>query len=242
MVPHDLTIRLAFESKHDAMGFQTALAEWRSSLHSVEVNIDKKIETIDAIAEPERVFFSDYEPKDSDSPVNTLADIKGPGSVSSPGSVCLPSDPLTEFQSIERPNLFFSLGAYKMHLLDKAKGGKPDDNNLMAGSLALHQCFDGLKTTKGIPLVAIRPGDVDSDEVQEMRGQKRRKIDLRIEFYDDSAEATMMSNLKEGSRRVASSEREWESFVWVTNAERFKKNLRDKYSRTKRKWKDIDEL
>jgi hypothetical protein len=90
--------------------------------------------------------------------------------------------------------------------------------------------------------VAIRPGDVDSDEMQEMRGQKRRKVDLRVEFYDKDAEATIKSNLKVGSRQVAGKEREWESFVWVTDRERFKKNLQNKYDRTKRKWSELDEL
>jgi hypothetical protein len=234
-----LCVRLAFKSEQHAMQFQTTLSQWRFNFQSVDIELQEELEVVESVEQLRRVFYSHYKPSDYDSPVQSLAELKSPSSVASPPSELTLTDPLTEFQSIERPELFRLTKAYKMHLHDKAKGGGANDNNLLAGSWHLHQYFDGLNTRVNMPLLAIRAQDHNEGEEQELRGRKRRKVGVGIEFYSTDAATAITPNLKEGSTAVSGTE--WSSFVWVTDEKAFKRNLKRKYDATKKAWADYDD-
>ena len=66
-----------------------------------------------------RVFLAHYDPKGSDSPIQSLGEFLGDHSSVSASAVSS-SNPMAQFQSIEQPGLFRFCKPYKMNIKSKA--------------------------------------------------------------------------------------------------------------------------
>ena len=96
-----------------------------------------------------RVGINDYEANTSDSLAQSLAESEGSGSVTSGLTKLPPNDPLCEYQTIE--NLSRIVRFFRMHLVTKKKSTDTKkvgdlENNLMAASWPMYQCFHGIRT------------------------------------------------------------------------------------------------
>jgi hypothetical protein len=240
----DLHIRVLFlpEDRWKAENFQSSLTLWHvnNPLIGLEgkVLVEKQISSVTQ-DETERVFLSDYVANDWESPMSSLADFRAGVSSCQTVSVCTEND-LVQFQCLENPLCFASLGAYRLHIKDKAKFKilKDNPNNLLAGSWTpFHQFFDGLNTPENLPQVAIR---YVQDKGQELVGDesKRFRVEIALEFRDSAAAELMAPRLKTGSSKL--NQLEWLTFVHVENAYEFKQCLDWKYQDTTNKWKAFD--
>jgi len=171
------------------------------------------------------------------------AESEGSGNVTS-GLTQLPrNDPLCEYQTIENLSI---VCFFRMHLVTKKKStdtkvGDLEDNS-MAASWPMYQCFHGIRTFLGIPLVAIDACREQPDEEKTLGMRKRRRVDLDVQFFDANTDAEMHFKLKTGSARIAGKDFAWRTCVWVYDAKTFMKNLKLKSDDTKQKWKELDEL
>lgn len=189
----------------------------------------------------DHVMLSDYGGADSESPVQSREAFPGLLSSHSNISVVSQSNPLALFQSIDKREYFTTCNAYKMHLKSQTKYPDiaNDSNNMLVGSWTpLHQLFDGLNTTEGIPMVAVKPlAEVDFEQVSVgIPPEKRYKVHLEIEFRDENYALEMENHFKDEM-----SPTKWRSFVHVTNPARFCKYLNFKYEATKKEWKKFPE-
>ena len=242
----NLHITLLFKKETGAEVFQTSLSQWHLNNPLVvrpgSISVDRLLaEKYVEVCELDHVMLSDYVGNDSDSPVESLEAFPGLPSSRSNISVISQSDPLALFQSIEKPELFMTCKAYKMHLLSQSKYPKlaRDSNNILAGSWTpLHQFFDGLNTAEEIPMIAIKPlSEIDFEEVSVgIPPEKRYKVLLEIEFRDEKCALDMENRFKDGSRKMSPTK--WRSFVHVTDPTRFCKHLKFKCKATMKEWEE----
>ena len=242
----NLHIALLFEAKTSALTFHTSLSLWHLDNPLVVqpgiISVDRSlVEMYVERSELSHVLLSDYG-ADSEPPVQSLEAF--PGLPCSNISAVSQSDPLALFQSIEKPECFRNCKAYKMHLKSQSKYPDiaDDSNNILAGSWTpLHQLFDGLNTAEGVPMLAIKPlSEVHFDEINVgIPPVKRYKVDLEIEFCDESSAMDMEHRFKDGSERMSSTK--WRSFVHVTDPERFCNFLKFKYRNTMKDWKKFED-
>ena len=128
-----------------------------------------------------------------------------------------------------------------MHLVAKKKSTetkKVSDkgDNLMAGSWKMHQCFDGVKTLRGIPLVTIDPSqNQPNEEKTDTWGRKRRRVDLDV----NSTTLRRTRRCRLSSRRGLRGLRAW---VWVEDAQTFIRNLTLKSDETRQTWTELDNM
>ena len=167
----------------------------------------------------------------------------GSGSVTS-GLTQLPlNDPLCEYQTIEKPSIVLF---FRMHLVTKMSTNTNNvsdlEDNWMAASWPMYQCFHGIRTLLGIPLVAIDASQEQPDEEKTLGMRKRRRVDLDVQFFDANTDAEMHFKLNTGSARIEGMNFAWRTCVWVGDAKTFMKNLKLKSDDTKQKWKELDDL
>lgn len=168
-----------------------------------------------------RVFFSNYDLDGSDSLIQALGEFLGHPSASSDVSDISSSDPMAQFQSIEKPELFRRCMPYKLHLKSQAifSNLATVESNMLVGSWTpLRQFLDGLRTEDDLPQLAIKPLTKDEFEAVMVGGppQKRQRVDLSLEFRDAVAAEIMAKNLKVGSEKL--SDTVWKTSVLVPNA------------------------
>jgi hypothetical protein len=189
-----------------------------------------------------RVSIKDYKANALDSP---LAESEGSGSLTSELTVLPLNDTLSEYQSIEIPSsivgFFRMLLVAKKYSTDTKKVSDLEDNS-MAASSSMYQCFHGIRTLLGIPLVAIDACQEQPDEEKTLGMRKRRRVDLDVQFFDANTDAEMHFKLKTGSARIEGKDFAWRTCVWVEDAKTFMKNLKLKSDDTKQKWKELDDL
>ena len=245
----DLKIALLFKEETDALTFRTSLSHWHLNNPLVvqpgAISVAKGllVETYVDRSNLNHVMLSDYLGADSDYPVQNLNAFQGLPSSRSGISVVSRSDPLALFQSIEKPEVFTNCKPYKMHLKSQFKYPKlaSDSNNMLAGSWTpLYQFFDGLCTVEEMPMVAIEPlTETNFQEVNVgLPPEKRYKVDLHIEFRNESCALEMESRFKDGSTQISATI--WRSFVHVTDPVIFCKYLKFKCDKTKKKWCKCD--
>ena len=245
---NDLEIAVAFPEcrRADAERFLSSLDLWY--LDSPLLGLDGKVIVernmpVVLIRESRMIMLSDYVAAESESPLQSLADFKAaPASDSSAASDVSVGNTLCLFQSLEKPECFRVVNAYKMHLKDRAKFSdlRQTESNILVGSWTpCHQFLDGLNTADNLPQMTVgflREGD---DERVGNPPQKRSRIDVVIEFRSEAAEREMAGRFKDGSRRVG--DLKWESFVHVEDKGIFMECLKWKYNDTKRRWQDMDD-
>ena len=155
------------------------------------------------------------------------------------------NDTLSEYQSIEIPSrivgFFRMLVVAKKYSTDTKKVSDLEDN-LMAGSWLMHQCFDGMLTLNAVPLVTIDACQEQPDEEKTLGMRKRRRVDLDVQFFNATTDKEMHFRLKKGTARIEGKNFAWRTCVWVEDAKTFMKNLKLKSDDTKQKWKELDDL
>ena len=243
-----LKIKLFFKTELCAWNFRTVLSQWKFSHHFfnfVAPEVKPDLETVTLHSEDlRRVVISDYNAEDSESPCQSLDDYMG-SALSHVSSVTL-DDPITKYQSLEKPELLGLGGskAFKIHLKNQGKSYKfqhlaNNPNNVLAGTGFFHQFMDGLNMeNKKVPIVALKPGDF-GEEVEVEPHMKRRKVIVYLEFRDQVAANTVSSFLKSGSVKI--DETTWQSSVLVAEPALFKECLEWKYCSTKSIWDKEDD-
>jgi len=234
----NLNIRLVFWDCDNAMSFQNEMDAADGFMPST---VTRELEPITVSSMMVRVSIKDYKANALDSP---LAESEGSGSDTSGITQLPPNDPLCEYQTIEKPSRI--IWFFRMHLVtkkstDTKKVGDLQDNS-MAASWPMYQCFHGIRTLLGIPLVAIDASQEQPDEEKTLGMRKRRRVDLDVQFFDANTDAEMHFKLNTGSARIEGMNFAWRTCVWVGDAKTFMKNLKLKSDDTKQKWKELDEL
>lgn len=140
-----LFVRLLFKAETDALDFASSLRHWNFSHpgSSVIPVVDDSPNICRRPIDLWPVKFNDYDPTEADdSPCTSLADFRGP-------TLSLPTEPvemdseLKKYQKVESDAWCGKVGAYKLHLKDKAiaefKDLRCNENNMLAGSWIFHQ-------------------------------------------------------------------------------------------------------
>lgn len=232
----DLTVKVYFKEERDACDFQTKLNEWE--IHKQLANLNGvEIDPVTPAPVPrpidlERIRMQDYEPRESESPCQTLDQLH-PFRLSVP--VTEPVEPgaqLAQYQSIDK--LVPHIDHYKCHLKDKAKfkHRQKNESNMVAASWSFHQMMDGLHTTEGIPLVALSVKAVS--EQRQSAYDNRYAVTLLLEFFYEEL-ATVFS-AKEGARKIDASS--WETVVFVRDKVVFEECVKWKLNDTREKWQE----
>eukprot|EP00980_Cylindrotheca_fusiformis_P024613 scaffold12169_cov132-Cylindrotheca_fusiformis.AAC.1 len=232
----DLTVKAYFKEVGDACDFQTNLNEWE--IHKELVNLKGvEIDPITPAEVPkpcdlERIRLQDYDPRESESPCQTLDQLHSYRLSVPVTEPVEPSAPLVRYQSIDK--LVPHICHYKCHLKDKAKfkSLQNDENNMVAASWQFHQMMDGLNTTEGIPLVALSVKA--ASEQRNAAYDNRYAVTLLLEFYYEHLTAVFVA--KESARRVNSSS--WETVVYVCDKTEFEKCIVWKFNDTQKKWEE----
>ena len=244
----DLSITLLFKEEEHAVKFQDFLTMWYIEnpivVKSKDVSVEEELKVMYVEeCKLRRVFLHHCDPKGSESPIQSLGEFLDDHSSVSASAVSS-SDPMAQFQSIEKPGLFRFCKPYRMHIKSKAEFPNlaNEESNMLVGTWTpFHQFFDGLRTEDDIPQIAIRPlpeGKIETVMVGEP-SQKRQRVDLSLEFRHADAAKIMAENLKVGSVKL--SDKAWKTSVYVPNAEIFCDCLKWKYEQTTKVWQNMDE-
>jgi hypothetical protein len=247
----DLHISLLFDVKQNALSFRTYLEMWhlnnplvvKPGVFSIEENVE--VITVES-DELSWVLWSDYVSGDSDSPLQSLEDFPAShASLDSALTAISASDPLAQFQSIESKESFTFLKPYKCHIKDKAKCSevlKDNPSNFITASSTFHRYFDGMQTVDPItaqpclPLVAIRPLEVTSEEYVGELPIKRQKLEIEMQFRSEDVANTI--SFKDGSGKISNVV--WKSFIHVEDGKKCQDCLKWKYKKTMTAWKEAD--
>ena len=189
----------------------------------------------------ECVRFSDYDPMDFESLVQSLGDFLQSRSSTPSHSTAevLPlNDPIAKYQSVEKLPIS-DLLLYKCHIKPKRRFEELKDNesNILMATWPFHQLFDGLHTTRGHPLLAIHHVSTDSHSIQmddDCPGELRTRVDIAIECFSANIAKEVGGLLRTGS--TCESDIVWKTFVYVKDPEMFCSCLKWKYEETKRIW------
>jgi len=233
----DLHITAYFVTYEAACQLQTALNEWEihkelANLRGVTLDPLTPIQ-ISRPTDLRRIYLQQYQPQDSESPCQTLAQLHSyrlSVPVTEPAE---PNTPLVRFQSIDKqvPHL----NHYKCHLKDKAKfkGLQSNENNMLAATWTFHQQLDGLNVQEGIPLVAISVKNASSHRVASQ--DDRFRVTLSIEFFYPDLAASFAA--VDGARK-GEDDRTWETVVYVRDRNLFGECVDWKFRETNKQWQD----
>lgn len=197
----DLLIDIGFNSKNDAVRFMTTFknsCEWsRTKYEEVVVEVFEGEFMTDLKGAPRMIIREDYKPEETKSPEGT------PSHSTTAQTFLLATDPLTRFQSVERPALFRASKAHACHIIDKKLLPKHlknfvDDNNLLAMTGTMHSMFDGTKKDEDIPTIRI-----SAEEKTRISDEGRHEVVLKIEALDDEIADEVECFLRKGFRREA---------------------------------------
>ncbi|CAB9524150.1 expressed unknown protein [Seminavis robusta] len=230
-----LSVSLYFNTYEAAMGFSRALRKW--SFDHPNSSVQPKVSLAVSCIRPinlQPVTFDQYDPAEAeDSPCTSLADFRGFSLVLATEPAELDS-PLKTYQAIERAAWLSSVGAYKLHLKDKAlpefKKLRYDDNNLLAASWTFHQFFDGLNlpdTPHRVPQVAVKPLRPATERHIFNDGERRLRIDVQVECFTQKAANTLRPYIPDGGTTVA---------IYAQNADILWECLQWKYDDSIAKW------
>jgi len=138
-------VTLLFESRGDALDFASSLRLWDFFHPGASVNpvVDDAPTRCRRPTDLRPVKFNDYDPTEADdSPCTSLADFKGTTLSLTTEPVEMDSE-LKKYQKLESDAWCGQVGAYKLHLKDKAiaefKKLNYNENNMLAGSWIFHQ-------------------------------------------------------------------------------------------------------
>lgn len=226
-----LFVSLLFNSYSDALDFSSKIRNWKSNLEDPVVgNIPARLPGRQDLRP---VLLLGFDPTEADdSPCTSLADFRELSSA-------LP----TELVSFDNPlhnrlkrTPCLLLGRLHLKVKAKFKVLRDDVNNMVSGSWAFHQLFDGLDTSEDhrIPLLSMGWLESSDHAVQFEDGERRYKVDLLLEFFTEEAENDFKDSLKVGPTREKG--RAWKTFVHVRDPDLFKECIQWKHDETVRLW------
>jgi hypothetical protein len=227
------------------MAFSRALRKW--SFDHPNSNIQPKVSLPVECIRPinlQPVTFDQYDPAEAeDSPCTSLADFRG-FSIALATEPAELDSPLKKYQAIESLAWLSSVGAFKLHLKDKAlpefKSLRYDDNNLLAASWIFHQFFDGLNlpdTPHQVPLVAVKPLRRAIERQIFEDGERRLRIDVQVECFTLKAANALRPYIPDGGTIVPdSNQSKWVVPVYAQNADILWECLQWKYDDSVAKW------
>lgn len=229
----DLIVDIVFRREENAHHFLTSLlnfCEWNHAKYEdVVIEVFEGVLMVDIKGHLRTITRMDYKPEDTDSP-------DGTASQSATAQTFLAAtDPLTMFQSVERPSLFRSGKAHACHIIDKKllppdKKGVRDENNLLAMTGTMHSMFDGTTAEDEIPTFRISAEEETGKSVE-----GRHEVVLKIEALNEEVADDVECFLRDRFRREAG--RFFYLSVFVKDVELFKYNVSFKYDRTSKRWK-----
>ena len=242
----NLQISLLFTTERDALRFRSFLEHWYLDnpmvVKSGHISVEKDIAVVHVPIsnKVKAVQLCDYDPGDSESPVQSLGmfQASSSSSVSSTCSAVNLDDPLFKYQCLERPQELYKLRPYCCYLKSRSKFPKlvNDPNNELAGTWCFHQWLDGTNTQDDVPILALKPL-TDSFEPVMFPGPppiKRSRVDIIIEFRESNDADFFVHRLKDGSTRI--SEKQLQTYVHVSDAATFCDCLKWKYEDTIKRW------
>jgi hypothetical protein len=246
---NDLTVQLLFESRPDAHGFQTAIANTQLIHASLKdkLTFSETVEEVEAPANfcPCRVFLIHYKTKDSaESP--TFSYHLNLGDLKSESTEEFGVDPRKALQSVEDLSFFPKVNCYACHLIPRTVAKhKKDPSNVIYESWLFHQYFDGLNTTEkhGIPMLAIR---YDSAEAiadiyvgEEYGTEKLSKVHVTVILRDLALVKPVMAILRSGSSMDVANPLHMKSFLYAPDPVMMGYFLNAKCSATLASWKEL---
>ena len=230
----DLLVKAYFLDQNKAMEFQSFLNSWE--IHKTLILLDG-VEIDPPNAEPmrrphdlTRFYLQCYEPRDSESPCETLNQLSS-YRLSIPATEPVDqNDDIAIYQSID-----VCVGTnkpYKCHLKDKArfKAVARDQNNLLAASWPFHQMLDGLNNVDDMSVVKLLV--VGTSEGPIVAQGNRFSVTLRLEFFHQVDADSFQA--KTGALRRGT--KEWETVVYVRDAARFREYATWKGNDTQSQW------
>lgn len=229
----DLLIDVAFNTKDNAVRFMTSLKNLCGWSHieydEVVIEVFEGEVMTDHKGASRMIVREDYNPEETTSPEGT------PSHSTSAQTFLLATEPLTRFQSVERPSLFRSSKPHACHIIDKKLLPKHlkhvvDENNLLAMTGTMHSMYDGTTRDEDIPTIRI-----SADEETRPSAEGRQEVVLKIEALNEEVADDVECFLRKGFRREAG--RFLYVSVFVKDVELFKYNLSFKHERTSRRWK-----
>lgn len=229
----DLVIDVVFKSEDNAVRFMTTLKNscgWsHTKYEDVVIEVIEGEVMTDHKGASRRIIREDYKPEETKSPDGT------PSHSTTAQTFLLATDPLTRFQSVERPALFRASKAHACHIIDKKLLPKHlkhvvDENNLLAMTGTMHSMYDGTTKDEDIPTIRI-----SAEEETKTSAEGRHEVVLKIEALDDEIADEVECFLRKGFRREAG--RFLYVTVFVKDVELFKYNVSFKHERTSRRWK-----
>ena len=182
-----------------------------------KLTVDEAIIQVKSIAEPSRVFYTHYNPKDNaDSPDISLNDILS----DSNSVISISHDPSMALQALEGIHAVADMGSkwYKCHLISaKNKEYEKDPDNIIYASWVFHQHLDGLNTVNGTG-VAIRFVKVLCEEEVALNDkyERRYKLEVDVEFRDPDLAYRFERLLKDGTKKL--SETSFLSYLYARDA------------------------
>ena len=237
---NDLSVHLLFANRFYAEEFQNALTKFaiNHSHFQRKLTIEKNISIVTLVAEPFRVFYTDYNPEDNeDSHDMSLNDI-----LSDSNSVTsIFHDPLLALQAVEGIHAVLAFGSkwYRCHLISaKNKKYNKEEDNVIYASWPFHQQFDGLNSLDGIGIAICFKKNLGEEEVlvnHVGQYESRHKLEVSVEFKSPDLAYTFERLLKEGTTREEDGS--YTTFLYARNAKMMEFCLDAKYKETKQIWK-----
>jgi len=133
---------------------------------------------------------------------------------------------------------FYGLKCYKCHLMSQSDHPEEKDNpnNALWMSWPTHQRFDGLHTINEhrVPQFAISYVG-RSNQMETFEFEDRERVEIAIECVDDGILGIMRHRVKAGMQ-VDEVEKKIITYVFVEDAEDFRRCLTHKYNETKFMW------
>ena len=232
----DLMVKAYFLTDEAASSFQNALNQW--DIHKELANL--KGVTLDPLTPAQiprppdlnRIYLQNYNPQESESPCQTLDQLRSYRLSVPVTEAAEPHSPLVRFQSVDK--LVPHIKHYKCHLKDKSKFKVLQNNetNMLAASWNFHQQLDGLNVEEGIPLAAISVKQASNSRVA--THDNRYCVTLSVEFFYPEL-AVSFAALEEAKKNE--SENIWETVVYVEDKSLFADCVAWKYEDTIRQWK-----
>lgn len=236
-------IHVLFETKHDALDFESRVRNEKVTMNSALNSLDIDSNVLSNILSSRishRIFFEHYIPAESESPQDTISQIRDDL------SVYVSSTALFKFQRIEATGVFGpegkAVGAHLMHCKNHKSYKKydNDESNRLALSMDLHAFFDGFNMSSGIKNLTLPAISIDyiggSDEPVTDR---RYKVDLLVKVLKPEYRDMVFWRLKDGSSNVEGDENSRTTSVLVLNKDTFRRCLKWKLNETNKQWKQF---
>lgn len=232
----DLHVKILFETGKECAQFVNDLdSRLRYFPLLREVHITRPFQKVSDVANPSSVLQRDYVSSEEDSEAYSVA-ITRYTYITAKTTI----DFETELAMIESTHHedFYGLKCYKCHLMSQSDYPEEKDNpnNALWMSWPTHQRFDGLHTINEhrVPQFAISYVG-RSNELQTFEFTERERVNIAIECVDDGILGVMRHRVKAGSE-VDEPTKKIFTYVFVEDAEDFRRCLTHKYNETKFMW------